>query len=155
MEDGTSVSLLEFSLGGDRHALPIESVERIIRVVALRALPGAPAVIRGMFSLHGRPVPVADPRRRLGLGDRDIALEDRIIVARTARRLLGLLVDSEVAVVTCARSDILAGEAVLHGIDLLDGVARLPGGLVFIHSLERFLSLEEERRLGEAMHAFA
>jgi len=46
-------------------------------------------------------------------------------------------------------------ESVLAGVDLLDGVARLPDGLVLIHSLPRFLSLEEETRLAEAMHAMA
>ena len=155
MDASASVSLLQFSLGGEWHALPIDSVDRIVRAVELRPLPGAPAVIRGLFSLHGRLVPVADARRRLGLPERAVALEDRIIVARTPARPLGLLVEAELAVVDCAGRDIVEAEAVLCGTELVQGVVRLPDGLVLIHSLARFLSLDEERSLAEAMHAVA
>ncbi len=155
MDESASVSLLQFSLGGEWHALPIDSVDRIIRAVELRPLPGAPQVIRGLFSLHGRLVPVADPRRRFGLAERKLALDDRIIVARAPVRPLGLLVESEVAVVTCPRRAIVAAESVLSETDLLQGVVHLPDGLVLIHSLAKFLSLDEERRLAEALHAVA
>jgi purine-binding chemotaxis protein CheW len=150
-----SVGLLQFSIEGERHAIALGSVERVIRAVALSPLPGSPAVIRGIFSLHGRIVPVADPRRRLGLADREIALEDRIIIARTPARLLGLLVHGDLEVLACDRTAIVAAESVLSGAELVEGVGRLPDGLVLIQSLAKFFSLEEERRLAEAVHAFA
>jgi purine-binding chemotaxis protein CheW len=155
MAEAVSVGLLRFSVEGELHALALESVERVIRAVALRPLPGSPAVIRGIFSLHGRIVPVADPRRRLGLPDRDIGLEDRIIIVRAPMRLLGLLVHGEVDVTECDRAAIVTADSVLSGVDLVEGVGRLPDGLVLIQSLSKFLSLDEERRLAEAIHAVA
>ena len=155
MDATASVSLLQFDIEGDRHAIALDSVERVIRTVALRPLPGSPAVIRGIFSLHGRLVAVADPRRRLGLPDREIALEDRIIIARAPTRLLGLLVHGDLEVLACDQASIVAAESVLSGVELVEGVGRLPDGLVLIQNLAKFLSLDEERRLAEAIHAFA
>jgi chemotaxis signal transduction protein len=155
MDQSASIGLLQFSLEGQRHALRLDEVERVIHAVGLRPLPGSPPCIRGIFSLHGRIVPVADPRRRLGLPDREIALEDRIIIARAPARLLGLLVHGDVEVIPCDPCDIVAAASVIEGVDLIEGVGRLPDGLVLIQSLTKFLSLEEERRLAEAIHALA
>ena len=155
MDETPSVGLLQFSIEGERHAIALDSVERVIRAVALSPLPGSPAVIRGIFSLHGRIVPVGDPRRRLGLADREIALDDRIIIARMPTRLLGLLVHGDLEVLVCDRAAIVAADRVLAGTELVDGVGRLPDGLVLIQNLAKFFSLEEERQLAEAVHAFA
>ena len=155
MDQSATVGLLQFGIGEQLHALFLDTVERVIRAVELRPLPGAPVVIRGIFSLHGLIVPVADPRRRLGLPDQEVRARDRIIIARAPERLLGLLVHGDVEVTRCDASAIVPAETVASGLDRLEGLARLPDGLVLIHDLAKFLSLDEERRLAEAIHAFA
>jgi purine-binding chemotaxis protein CheW len=155
MASEATIRLLQFSLDEQLYALNLDDVERVVRAVELRPLPGSPPVIRGIFSLHGRIVPVADPRYRLGLPRNEIGLEDRIIVAHASSRLLGLLAHGDVEVVACRAIDIVNTESVLAGSDLIDGVGRLPDGLVLIQSLSRFLSLEEERQLERALHVMA
>jgi purine-binding chemotaxis protein CheW len=152
-EANRAVPLLRFEVEGQAYALALEVVEQVVRAVALSPLPGGPAVIRGVFSLRGRIVPVADPRRRLGLPDRDIELEDRIVVARTPRRMLGLLAHGDTDVVECAADDMVRTEAVLSGLEPLAGIGKLPGGLVLIHDVSRFMSIEEERSMDEALRA--
>jgi len=143
--------LLAFRLGEQRFALEFAAVERVVRAVELTPLPGAPATIRGVFSLHGRIVPVGDLRRRLGLGEREIALADQIVIARTPRRVLGVLTEGDTEIATCAPEDIVRTEAVVQGAEAIAGIARLESGLILIHDLARFLSLEEERALEEAL----
>jgi len=145
--------LVRFDVEGQGYALNLQVVERVIRAVELNALPGSPPVIRGIFSLHGRIVPVADPRRRLGLPEREIGLDDRIIIARTPKRLLALLADGNTSVVECEPEELVKPDRVLDGLGGLEGIARLKDGLVLIHDLGRFLSLEEERSLAEALRA--
>jgi purine-binding chemotaxis protein CheW len=147
------IHLLRFSLDGQHYALNLQTVERVIRAVELSVLPGCPPVIRGVFNLRGRIIPVADPRRRLGLPEREIALDDRIIIARTPRRLLGMLADADTEVAECAQEKIVASEAVLCGADLVEGVGRLSDGLVLIQNLAKFLSMDEEASLAEALDA--
>ncbi len=146
-----ALQLIRFEVNGGAHALRLDAVERVIRAVALDPLPGAPAVVRGIFSLGGRIVPVADPRRRLNLPDLEIALEDRIVVARTPSRLLGLLVHGETEVIECGNQALVPAEAVISGIERVEGIVRLDDGLVIIHDLAKFLSLGEDRALGAAL----
>jgi purine-binding chemotaxis protein CheW len=155
MERSAAISLLQFDLDGQLYALQLEQVERVIRAVELRPLPESPPVIRGIFSLHGRILAVADPRRRVGLPDKEIALEDRIIIARTPARMLGLLAQGDVEVVEYEPHAITEAECVVSGLELVEGVGRLPDGLVLIQNLANFLSLDEERRLEEAINAGA
>lgn len=147
-----AVRLLCFRLDGQRYALGLEHIERVVRVVKLTPLAGAPHVVRGVFSLHGRIVPVGDLRRRLGLPDRDVALRDWIVVARTPSRVLGLLVEGETDLVECEAVDIADAEDVLHGTDAVAGIARLQDGLVLIHDLATFLSAGDERLLAGALN---
>lgn len=146
------VRLLVFAVDEHRFALRLEEIDCIIRAVELIPLPGAPQVIRGAFSFHGRIVPVADPRRRLRLPDRDIELGDRIVVARVASRMLGVLVGGHTDLADCAVADISAAADVYWGSASVEGIARLRDGLVLIQNLEGFLSLEETGRLAEALH---
>jgi purine-binding chemotaxis protein CheW len=147
-----TIRLLVFRIDGHRLALRLKEIDRVIRVVELIPLPGAPHVIRGAFSLHGRILPVADLRRRLGLPDREIELEDRIVVARSPSRVLGLLVAGDTDLADCTDHDITAADSVYSGTTAIDGIARLPDGLVLIHNLEGFLSSGEARQLAEALH---
>jgi purine-binding chemotaxis protein CheW len=136
------VQLLLFGVASQRYAMPLEMVERVIRAVELNPLPGFPTVIRGIFSLHGRTVPVADIRRRLGLPDKDVALDDRIVILRTATGLLGVLTDGDTDVAQRPAGEFVAVEAVVHGTEVIEGIRSLDG-LVLIKNVARFLSLEE------------
>src|SRR5258708_20884167 len=124
----STVRLLRFGVGQHSYALALQSVERVIRAVALTPLPGAPTVIRGVFSLHGRVIPVADPRLRLGSQANDIELDDRIIVARIPNRLLGVLVHGAFEVLYCPERDIVDGEAGLCGLEAGEAIGRAADG---------------------------
>jgi purine-binding chemotaxis protein CheW len=46
---------------------------------------------------------------------------------------------------------IVPPEEILPEMDYVEGVVKLDNGMVFIHDLERFLSLEEESALDNAL----
>ena len=46
---------------------------------------------------------------------------------------------------------VIAADRIVPGLEYLQGVLRLSDGLIFIHDLDRFLSLEEEKSLTEAL----
>src|SRR5688500_5027212 len=85
--------VLSFSLDEVRYALPLESVERVVRSVEITPLPDAPEVILGVINVRGRIIPVADIRSRFRLPPKDMTLEDKLIIARTARRSLAVVAD--------------------------------------------------------------
>lgn len=89
---------LVFEVGEGRYALDTAVVERVIPLVRVTAIPGAPRGIAGTFNYGGSPVPVVD-LVELALGRPAAArLDTRLIVTRYAtaagpRRALGLVAE--------------------------------------------------------------
>jgi len=119
-------------------------VERIVQVVEVTPLPKATEIVLGVVNLQGRIVPTLNIRKRFRLPDQDVKLSDRLIIANTSRRTVALVVDSVNGVVERPTSEVVAAAKVLSNMEYVEGVAKLEDGIVFIHDLDRFLSLEEE-----------
>ena len=114
-------------------------------------MPKAPAIVLGAINVHGRVLPVLDVRQRFLLPDRQMCPADWFLVAHTARHTVVLVVDESEGVVERPPADIVVSTQIVPGLDDFPGVVRLDDGLVLIHDLERFLSLDEARALDEAM----
>jgi purine-binding chemotaxis protein CheW len=149
MNQGSQLCL--FTLDNRRYALNLSCVERVVFVVDITPLPKAPPVILGIVNITGDIVPVYDPRSRFGLPERAINLTDQLLIARTSRQTIALLVDSVDGVIEVPEVEIAAAQEILPAIEYVQGVVKLPDGLVLIHDLEQFLSCEEERILDEAL----
>ena len=122
-----------------------------MRAVEITPLPKAPESVAGVLDFQGSVVPVFALRRRFGLPDREPRLDDQLILARTARRRVALVVDSVGGVVECAPGEMVRTETVLPGTAYVEGVMKSPDGLILIHDLDTFLSLDEERAIEVAM----
>lgn len=145
------LELLRVEVAGQRCALTVDVVVEIHPAVQLTALPDAPEVVIGLVNRRGRPLPVLDLRRRLGLPVRPVQLDDRLVVLRAAAREIVLLVDAAVDVFTVPASVI--DEAVTGAAQALrsSGVAVLPDGLLVILDVARFLDPAEAAALDEAL----
>ncbi len=118
---------------------------------AVSPLPQAPPLTLGVINLHGKVVPVLDMRRRFGAPPRDYGLAAHLLLARTTRRTLALPVDEVLGVKEVATAAVTPPAAVLPGIAQVVGIVALPKGLLFIHDLDNFLSLDEEQQLTRAI----
>ncbi|HEV2247142.1 MAG TPA: chemotaxis protein CheW [Terriglobia bacterium] len=143
--------LVVFALDEQRYALHLSVVERIVKVVEVTPLPKAPEIVLGVVNLQGRIIPAVNIRKRFGLPGRDVNLSDQLIIASTSRRTVALVADSVSGVVERPASEVIAGGKILPGMEYVEGVAKLTDGMVFIHDLDRFLSLEEESKLDDAV----
>jgi purine-binding chemotaxis protein CheW len=142
---------LGFLLDSHRYALGLANVETVVRAVAITPLPKAPAIVLGLINARGRIVPVVSLRTRFRLPDREISLSDQIILARTARRGVALLVDSVCGLVEGRETEIVQAGMVVPGMQYVDGVIKQADGMALIHDLDTFLSLEEEEALESAL----
>lgn len=133
-------------------ALPLALIERVERMPAFSPLPGAPRDVTGMINLAGEAVPVADPRRRLGLAPRPQRLDDRLVLVRTDRRRMALWVD-ETGEVFESGEQLRSADELWPGLVGVRGVASLGRDLVVLYDLEGFFSPEEEERLDQALTA--
>lgn len=147
----TPRQLVVFTLDDQRYGLPLASVELATRIVDITPLPDAPEIVIGLINVHGRLVPVVNLRHRFRLSERAPTLSDEMVIARTTLRPIALLVDAVMGVVSYADQQRVNVADILPGANHLEGVVKLDDGLILIHDLERFLSLDESRVLDAAM----
>ena len=140
-----------FTLDEQRYALHLSAVERIVRAVEVTPLPRAPEIVLGIINMQGRIIPAVNIRRRFHLPEREIDLSDQLIIAHTAKRTVALVVDEVVDVIEHARHEVVPTQQVLPGVKYVEGVVKLEDGMVLIHDLDKFLSLEEEKVLDKAL----
>jgi purine-binding chemotaxis protein CheW len=143
--------LVVFSLDGQRYALALAAVEKVVRAVEVTRLPAAPDIVLGIINMQGRVIPLVNVRRRFRLPEKEMMLTDQIVIAHTARRPVALVVDAVTGVHEYPEHESVAARDILPGFDYVEGVVKLDDGLVLIHDLERFLSLEEETSLDRAL----
>lgn len=149
--EGNASHLVVFGLDDQQYALRLSAVEQIVRIVEITPLPHAPEIILGVVNIHGRIVPVYDIRSRFRLPNREFFLSDHLIVACTANRTAALAVDKVTGVVVRTDEEVTGPRHISPGLEYVEGVVKLEDGLVFIHNLDTFLSVEEEIGLEEAL----
>lgn len=120
-------------------AFPLDDVERVIRAVAVHAVPQGAGCLLGTIDVAGTLVSVYDMRRLLGLPTRPVQPSDRIVLARTPASC-GFLVDA-VGGTTEPESIELSEEFALRAAGLR-GVARTADGVLLVQDLKRLLALE-------------
>ncbi|MDR3391848.1 MAG: chemotaxis protein CheW [Sulfuriferula sp.] len=143
--------LVIFILGQQRYALPLSAVDRVVRMVAITPLPHAPDIVLGVVNFQGQVIPVINVRRRFGLPEQEIALSDQLVMAHTAHRAVALVVDAVQDVSACAAQSQIEAKHILPGLEYVTGAVKLTDGLILIHDLDTFLSLEEEDALDRAL----
>ncbi len=147
----TERPMVVFSLDDQRYALPLDRVERALRVVAITPLPEAPAIVLGIVDLGGAVVSVINLRERFQHPPRAIRLSDHLIVATTGKRTVALLVDDAKGVIDGASGKVVPAGEILPGLKLIDGAMKLEDGLILIHDLDRLLSLDEQTAIDRAL----
>jgi len=144
-------STIVFSLDNQRYALALSAVDRVVRMVAITPLPKAPDIVLGVVNYQGQVIPVINMRRRFKLPEKDIALTDQLVVAHTSRRPVALVADAVHDVITSSAQSLIETENILPGVEYVEGVVKLGDGMILIHDLDKFLSLEEESSLNQAL----
>lgn len=145
------IRLVLFRMEGQRYALGLDAVVRIVQAAEITPLPEAPEIVLGVIEADEGVLAVLNARRRFKLPERDIRPSDHFLIARTARRTVALVIDEAEGVVERSPGEIVQAPKIVPGLEHVRGIARLADGLVLIHDLETFLSLDEERILDAAM----
>jgi len=148
---GDTARWVVFRLDASRYALPLASVQRIVRAAQVTPLPLAPPVVMGALDVEGEVLPVFNLRRRLHLPERSIAPTDQFVIANIAGRFVVLVIDAALGVVEQAAAALVGSARLVPALEHIRGVLPLEDGLILIQDLEQFLSADEESLLNEAL----
>lgn len=145
------IRLVLLRVDGQTYALPLAAVDRVLRMVEITPLPGAPEVVEGIINIQGDVVPVVSIRKRLGLSLRAAEAADSLVVVRARTRRLAIIAESVLGVVERPADAVVSTGDIVGGIQHIEGVLKTNDGLVLIQDLGRFFSPEEELSLDLAL----
>jgi purine-binding chemotaxis protein CheW len=138
-----------FSLEDQQYALALATVLKVIRAVELTSLPEAPDHLLGLINLGGKIIPVLDMRKRFHLPDREIDLDDRIIICKGYSKTIAFVVDVVEGVVEFTPEELDEAVHILPEMEhYIEGVGKFNDDTVLIYDLERLFSIEEIEGLG-------
>jgi purine-binding chemotaxis protein CheW len=146
-----SNQLVVFTLDAQHYALPLERVQRVVRIVEVTPLPEAQEIVLGVIDLVGNIVPVISMRKRFGLPEPEALLTDQLLVADLGTRSVALMVNSVKGVIECISEERTAAQEIVPGMQHVESMTRLPDGILFIHNLDRLLSKKEEQHLDDVL----
>lgn len=145
------IKLVAFALDAQKFAVPLSFVERVVPVTEITHLPKAPEIVIGIVNMQGKIIPVINIRKRFRLPIREIELSDRFIISQTSKRPVAIMVDAIDGVIEYPEHKVIEAEKILPGLEYIEGVIKSEDGMVLIHDLDKFLSLDEEAALDKAM----
>lgn len=130
--------LVIFVLGNEEYALPIRSVQEVIRFQQPRAVSSSDSSLLGVINLRGRIVPVHDVRPQLNIAGRSVDTvtpvdedeDEKIVLINIDERMAGVVVDdvSEVLNVEAQEFEDLPAS----GNVIVDGVVKSGDRLIIL-----------------------
>lgn len=147
---------LTFVLAGDSFGIPVLKVREIIRLTAIRAVPGMPQHVCGVINLRGKIIPVLDLRLRFGIPAAEPTDETCIVVVQVATDssrtvATGLVVDGVEEVVQIAASDIenTPNFGSCGSADYLLGMAKVKGVVKALLDIDHAVGQSTAKQLSQ------
>jgi purine-binding chemotaxis protein CheW len=135
-----------FSLDDENYAVDIATVESIIKMQEITAVPHSPAYVMGVTNLRGSVIPVMNLRRRLNLPSQDNTDDTRIMVVIMDGVKIGMVVDDVSEVMRFAEESIEPPpDMVLTDRSrFLKGIAKVDNHMIILLNLDEVLAAEEK-----------
>ena len=135
--------LVVFKLADEEYGVDIASVQSIIQMQEITAVPGATSFVAGVINLRGSVIPVINLRKRFGLDDAAIGKDTRILVVNTGSgQDIGTVVDSVTEVLRVSTDSIEPPSSMIMTADsdYMRGIIKLTGRLVILLDVEKVLN---------------
>ncbi len=147
--------LVVFTLDEQQYALNLSCVERIVRAVEITPLPDAPEMVLGVINVEGRVIPVLNTRKRLGLRERELELQDLFIIVSENGRTFALVADEVRPVLEVPPQEVVSPERVLPGTGYVQSVAKLAEGMLVVLTIEKTLSFTDQTKVFAAIEGIS
>ena len=144
MEDDEprQIQFVLFQIGSRACAAPIHQIQEVLAFGNITPLPQAPPYLEGVTDLRGTLIPVIDLKKRMGVEAERGTGQQRILVIRINRKVVGAIVDSVEQVITVSAEEIQAPpeSATIHGIDYVLAFVKQKNQICMVLDLDRILN---------------
>jgi len=136
------IEFISFSIGADQYGVDIMSVREIKGWSEVTHLPKQPEYVRGVLNLRGVMVPIIDLRCRFGEGITETSPMHVVIVIQIGERLLGLLADRVLDIVSFDRTKIQPVPKISNTTqaDFLSGLITIDNAMIALIDLNHLLT---------------
>ena len=141
-----------FILDGQHYAMDVSTVEKVIHTVELIYLPDPAEFLLGLINMGGKVVPVANIRKKFNLPDREMNLDDRIIISQTTTRKIAFIVDKVEGIVEFSKGQVDEVHKIFPEMEsYLEGLERFNDNTVLIITIDKLFSTRNITRLKKAI----
>jgi len=138
-ESENIVQLVGFFVGEEEFAVPILSIQEIIKPVEHTRVPSTPDYVLGVFNLRGNVIPLIDLRLKFGLADARQSDDTRYIVIKNNNEIAGFVIDKLTEAIRIKESLIDAIPESHEEDDLIYGVGKKDDRIFTILKVEGLL----------------
>ncbi|MBA1437567.1 MAG: purine-binding chemotaxis protein CheW [Epsilonproteobacteria bacterium] len=134
------VQLVGFMIGEEEYAVPILSIQEIIKPFAWTRVPQVPQYVLGVFNLRGAVIPLIDLRTKFGLQAKKHGEDTRFIVMRDGDDVAGFVIDRLTMAIRIKKENICpAPDTVDSDNTVIDGVGKQEDKIITILKVNKLL----------------
>jgi len=134
------VQLVGFIIGEEEYAIPILSIQEIIKPFSWTRVPQVPKYVMGVFNLRGSVIPLIDLRLKFGLSEKKHSDETRFIVMRDENDVAGFVIDRLTMAIRIKKTDIGPAPDTINGENtMIDGVGKQEDRIITILKVNKLL----------------
>jgi purine-binding chemotaxis protein CheW len=134
------VQLVGFVIGDEEYAVPILSIQEIIKPFEWTRVPQVPKYVMGVFNLRGSVIPLIDLRAKFGIPTKKHTDETRFIVMRHGDDVAGFVIDRLTMAIRIKKDKIGPAPDTVNGENtLIDGVGKQEHGIITILKVDKLL----------------
>ena len=134
------VQLVGFIIGEEEYAVPILSIQEIIKPIGWTRVPQTPDYVLGVFNLRGSVIPLIDLRRKFGLPPKKQDEETRFIVMKHGDDVAGFVIDRLTMALRLAKKDIGPAPDTIDGDNtIIEGVGKRENNILTILKVDKLL----------------
>ena len=134
------VQLVGFMIGDEEYAVPILSIQEIIKPFTWTRVPQVPNYVLGVFNLRGAVIPLLDLRTKFGLTPKKQGEDTRFIVMRHDNDVAGFVIDRLTMAIRIKKENIGPAPDTVSGEDtIIDGVGKQADKIITILKVNKLL----------------
>ena len=137
------IQLVGFIVGSEEFAVPILSIQEIIKPIEWTKVPFTDDFVLGVFNLRGNVLPLIDLRKKFNAPSAEFDDDVRFIVIKVGEELAGFVIDRLTEALRIEENSILPPPDTSRDA-IIEGVARKDDRIITILKIKSLLKTEGE-----------
>ncbi len=138
--DDDIIQLVCFLVGEEEYAIPILSIQEIIKPIPYTRVPRTPDYVLGVFNLRGNVIPLIDLRKKFSLSSKSHDQDTRYIVLKDDNNVVGFVIDKLTEAIRIKEKDIEETPETLNKKDsYIYGIGKRSNSILTILNVEVLL----------------